>query len=182
MFMRDPFTANLMPGGTAWIAPGLGDYAADEAEWSRLLKQLHGAALSIVQGTQDAARWSQQGMTGEAQMSLEQVRTMRGVFASILERMRPVAERLGNVDLSPFDRFLFGVGTWIEQSVNALPRAIAALPNAVLDALADFLKHAGEQAVGAILPWLLGAGLVFAVILGGVKHAERTRTYRHYVA
>jgi hypothetical protein len=172
MFVADSRIGSLLPGRTAWLATtGLGDYAADEAEWTRLWRRLHGLAQAIAQATGDVTRWSAQGMIPEARARVEDVRRLRDLFAATLDEMRPIQERLGAGDLSGAERALLGVGTWIEQSVRALPGAIAALPKAVLAGV--------TEAVTPALLWigLLGLGLILLV-----GRAERTRTYRRFVA
>jgi hypothetical protein len=54
--------------------------------------------------------------------------------ANLLTKFQELANEYrarGASDLTPFDNFVLATGAWIEQSVDAIPNALAALPVAV---------------------------------------------------
>lgn len=168
------------PAGGLGYAGGRGStYEADSAEWARLIKQLHGWAVAIQQATEDATQATSED---EKQNAIAQVQIDRSYFRATLDQLKVVGTRLGNRDFTAFDRFILNVGNWIDHSVQALPGAIAAIPKALIDAIADVLSHAGGAAVKSVLPWVLGIAGLAALVIFGAKQAEQTRTYRRYVA
>jgi hypothetical protein len=175
---------NYMPGRSSWLrTSGLGDYEADNAEWQRLLRQLHGWALSMAQ----MKALIEQG--GDVQQAVQQLQIDRDYFQRTLSQLKDVGRRLGQEDFTAFDRVVLSVGTYIEKVVAVLPRALTVIPRIILDAgkqlvdaIADFLAHTGGKALGLGLPLILLAVGGVALLIFGMKKAEGTRTYRKYVA
>jgi len=151
----------------------LGD-AASDAQDQILMRQLHAIALTIYQAQQDILAAQARGDTAYVRARLQDLQRMRGFFETTAAQLR------GNdpLALSSVERFILAAGTWIDNSVRALPGAIAAIPNALISAIGDIGSHAGSSLLGAALPWLA----VGALVLFAVTKAERTRTYRRYVA
>lgn len=135
-----------------------------------LLRQLHGLALTIYQAQQDVLAAQARGDVAYVGARLQDLRRLRDLFADTARRFQANDPAV----LGALDRFILGAGTWIEQSVDALPGAIAAIPNAILKALGDIANEAGKQATGAILPWLIGGSLVLVFLF----YAEKSSTVR----
>ena len=111
---------------TSLSYPGLsGTLVADDpARDSFLVRAMHDVAVAIYAAKQRNDR-------AEVERLLEQFR----VFADEY-RAR------GATDLSAVDRFVLAVGNWIENAVDAIPAAIAALPTAV-----------GKGLIQAVIPF-----------------------------
>lgn len=77
-----------------------------------LVQQMHALALAIYQARQ---------------------RNDKAGVQALLDRFRLLANeyRSRGADVTPFDNFINAVGVWIETSVDAIPDAIAKLPQAV---------------------------------------------------
>lgn len=99
----------MYAGPFAPVDQGLGEIAPE----ARIQKELHALAVAIYAAQQ--AR------------DVERVISLRQQF---VVKAREMAA-LGGGDLTWLDRFILTTGTWIEQSVKALPAAIAALPAGV---------------------------------------------------
>lgn len=80
--------------------------------------------------------------------------------------------------LTGLDGAMLAVQSWAQQTLAAIPGAIAALPNAVADGLTKIATNTGTDLAQSIaVPALLIGGLLLAGI-AIVKQAERTRTGR----
>lgn len=166
MIVRNPWTTEPFPSGGPWNSLGAVPGASDRA----LLTELHALALSIYQATQDVLAAQARGDVSYVQARIQDVRRLRDIFATTSAQFTakdPYA-------LGAIDRFILGTGTWIEQSLRALPGAIAALPIALVDGLGRVAGSAGVSVLGGILPWV-GLGLVVIWLVG---KAEKTGTGR----
>jgi hypothetical protein len=176
VYVRDMQTASMFPhGGLTFLGQSSpGATAESDARDQVLVRQLHAIALTIYQAQQDILAAQARGDTAYVQARLQDLQRMRTLFE------RTAAEYRGNepLVLSGIEQFIASAGTWIDNSIKALPGAIAAVPNAILDALEKFLSRAGQDAFKALLPWLV----VGAIVLFALKQAEKTRTYRKVVA
>lgn len=98
-----------------------------------LVQQLHALALAISQAKQ---RGDVQG-----------VQNLLPSFQALADEYR---ER-GPIGVSPFDKFLLATGEWVQQTLNALPNAVAAVPLAI-----------GQGLLKAAVPFaLLAGGLLY---------------------
>ncbi len=91
---------------------GFGEIVSTPRE-VEIQKQLHALAVAIYQAKQ---------------------RNDKADAAALLVRFQALANELASyntTDLTPFDNFVLATGQWIETSVDAIPRALAALPAAV---------------------------------------------------
>jgi hypothetical protein len=131
--------------------PGLGaiDTTALQTEWQRLRNILHGLAVSI--------------STEKARGNVAGVKAMLPYFQSIVAKMNDVNRQLYNAEFTDFDQFIADTGTWIQDTVQALPGAIAAVPAAI-----------GKGLLQGVWPFaLLFAGYLF--VRSGSNPFTRTR-------
>lgn len=118
----------------------LGDTPSDGG--AALLQQLHQIALQI-----NAAK-----AAGDTQ----QVTDLLAQFQQVASDYRAAGDPADQ--LTTFDQFVLDTGNWVQQSVNALPGAISALPSAI-----------GSGLLQAAIPWAIG----FAVYIWLVKGKGR---------
>jgi hypothetical protein len=85
-----------------------------ETEWQSLRKQLHALAVSIA--------------TERERGNVAGVKAMLPYFQRIAMRMTEINRQLYNTEFTEFDNFILSTGEWIEDTVKALPNAIAAVP------------------------------------------------------
>lgn len=142
----------------------------EQAKW----KQLHAIALSIYQAQQRANKNLADGNVTQAQREAQVVLTLRGLFQRKAAEIRALVPGL---DLSWVDRMTLATGEWVTAVLQALPGALAAIPNAFVDGLGRIAANAGNQAGKAILPW----GLIVVGLVGLLFFFERTRTSRRFV-
>lgn len=95
--------------------PGLGGIVADEPTHTDtyLVQQMHALAIAINQAKE---------------------RNDKAAVVALLQRFEMLADEYrshGTGDLTATDNFVLAVGNWIQKSVDAIPQAIAALPQAV---------------------------------------------------
>lgn len=159
MMIRSPFTSALIRPGTV----GLGQIATDPRV---LLSHLHGLAVAIYQAQQRAH-------TNPA-VEIQNVRNLLAQFQDTARRFLAASEAADPTELGAIDRFVLATGHWIEGSIRALPGAVSAIPRALVDAV-------GGTAWGVVRN-LLPFVAIGAVLFWGLQSAERTRTYRRYVA
>lgn len=113
---------------------------------------------------------------GQLDMSLQSIRNYKRHFQEIAAQRSAETQQM--YQLTGLDRVINDMAAWAESVLAYLPRAIAAIPNAILQGLGDIAKTGGEVVTGALVPWLIGGALVLAF----VKQAETSRTYRAKVA
>jgi hypothetical protein len=176
MFIRDPWTTTTwQQSGNPVMLAGLGASESD----STLLTRLHALALSLYQAQQDVISAQGRGDTVYVQSRLQDVQRLRDLFNVTAQQFQGNdAEAIG-----AFGQFLSGVadferqvGDWI--AAGGIGKALAFIPNQVIGAVGIIGQKAGAVALGISIPvLLLGAALL--VFLG---KAERTRTFRRYVA
>lgn len=163
--LRSPWTTESAYAQNVY-ANQLGDLATDDRV---LYQQLHALAVSMYQVKQRIAQHQAAGHTDLARAELATLEQLGQLFRDVALRFKGNAEALNIAE-----RLLLSVGTYAEQVLAALPRAVTAIPKAFLDAVGDLLAHAGGKALGAAIPWgVLGVGLV-ALLL----YAERSSTVR----
>jgi len=150
----------------------LGAFATTEQE---LYRQVHGWAVAIQQNQVGAQQAAARGDVAGAQRIIAYVGKLREYFAEAVTRWRAASEAADPVAMTAFDRLLVATGDWINQSLASLPGAIGAIPKAVIDGV---LNVTGA-AVGTTI---LYGGLAVLVLLWLLQQAERSRTYRRYVA
>lgn len=105
---------------------GLGATLADDpARDAFLVQQMHALAVSIYQARQ---------------------RNDRAGVQNLLEVFKKLADEYQSRggDITGTDRFVLAVGDWVENSIDAIPSAIAALPKAI-----------GFGLLGAAVPFVL---------------------------
>ena len=158
-YVRSPFTTELIRPGTV----GLGQVATDPRV---ILSQLHGLAVAIY----DAQQRARTNPTVEVQ----NVRNLLAQFKDTAARFLAASEATDPTQLGALDRFILATGTWIERSTAALPGAVSAIPRAFVDAIGG----TAWSVVKNLLPFIL----LGAVLVWGLQSAERTRTYKRYVA
>lgn len=187
---RDPWAGVtiLQQNQHSFLGDALDDEAAgadDDGSGDADLTQLHALAVAIVNlrnyfngqlslvsnadGSPDL-----QGMT----QAVQSIASLQGQFKTIAARRaatNPYA-------LTGLDATVEAIGTWAQNALNALPSALAAVPDALVNALAQVVRNTGTSAVSAFSPLLIGAAVVGAALIFGAKQAETTRTYRKYVA
>ena len=142
----------------------------EQAKW----RQLHALALSIYQAQQRANQHLASGNLAQAQREASVVLTLRTLFAV---KAREIQALVPGMDLSWLDRMVVATGEWVAAVLQALPGALAAIPNAFLDGAALIALRAGENTAKAAVPWaLIVVGLVGLLLL-----IEKTRTSRRFV-
>jgi hypothetical protein len=104
------------------------DQQSLEAEASRLVRQMHAVNVSI------GVERQRGNMAG--------VNAMLPVYKSLLEQYKAVSRQLGQADFTAFDRFVLDTGTYVSDTVTAIPGAVSALP-----------KQIGEGLIKAALPF-----------------------------
>jgi hypothetical protein len=162
MIVRNPFTATV-DRTYRGAAVSLGQLATDPRV---ILEHLHGLAVAIY----DAQRRAQTNPVIEVQ----NVRNLLAQFQVTAQRFLAASEAADPTQLGALDRFILATGTWIEQSMKALPGVVSAIPRTLVDAIGI----TGWSVVKNVVPLVLLAALVFY----GVQSAEKTRTYTRYVA
>lgn len=141
-FIRSPYSG-LSP---FHVGPSFGLGSTTDQD---LLKQLHALAVSIYAAQQEAVQLSRSGQPELARKRVLDVSALRDQFQAVAEAFRK--NDPSGTQLSWIESGLLSLGTWIEQSLAALPGAIAALPKAIGEGLA----------MGAV-PWvLLGLGALY---------------------
>lgn len=74
------------------------------------------------------------------------------------------------------------VGAMLGSVVDTTTSAGVSVAKKITDALGSILANTGKSLGAGLWPWLLGGVGLFALLLYGVRQAERTRSYRRYVA
>lgn len=146
----------------------LGQSITDPTQWR---EQLHALALSIYQAQRRAEAARAQGNEAGVTIELTNVANLREAFRDVADRMLAAMEQVDPTTLGAVDRIILASGTWVEQFRDALPGAVAALPNAVLEAAGEI---AGTTVTKLLVPVLLGG----ALLLLFVRQAERSPTIR----
>jgi hypothetical protein len=160
VFIRDPWsTETWQQRGPVVINALSGDPVGTPDQV--MLQQLHALAVAIYQAQQDAKAAQERGDIQYATNRIQEVARLRDQFQVLAHQFVGV-DALGGVDA-----FILKTGTWVEQSMKALPGALAAIPSAF-----------GQATFMALLPWV-GAGLLVLWFLG---RAEKSRTFSKYVA
>lgn len=165
--IRSPWTTEIGP----YRGAALGALATDPQV---ILRQLHGLAIAIYQAQQRAAQ--------NPGVEVTNVRNLLAQFQVVARRFLEASEGADPTKLGALDRFVLATGTWIEQSVQVLPRALSAIPRAFVDAIGESTGAVGWATLRALVPFALLGVLLFAGARGAVREAEKTRTYRRYVA
>lgn len=184
MFIRNPWTTDTVQHAGPFNSVGRrGLGAVPGASDQALLRELHGLAMSIYQAQQDIIAAQQRGDAAYAVARTQDVTRLREIFTSTAEQFQ------GNdLDaLSLFTQFADRVRDW-EDGVKdwvangGISDVLAFIPTQLLDLLEKLGKKAAGTALDIGLPIILvGAGLI-ALLIFGVGKAERTRTYKRYVA
>lgn len=151
------------------------------------MRTLHSIALSINQLRNEAMAAAARGDTARVAEDLAGVEQMRSIFRTVSARfvsrgVEGSAAQYFNAALVSIDNVVTTLRRWVTEGIQAVPGAIAAIPNAVIDGLANVLDkliaRTGQSALKLSVPIvLLVLGAVFLV-----SKAESTRTYRRYVA
>jgi hypothetical protein len=162
MIVRNPFTATIDRTYRGAVV-SLGQLATDPRT---ILTHLHGLAVAIY----DAQRRAQTNPAVE----IQNVRNLLAQFQVTAQRFLEASEAADPTQLGALDRFILATGTWVEQSMQALPGVVSAIPRTLVDAIGI----TGWSVVKNVVPLVLLAALVFY----GVQSAEKTRTYTRYVA
>lgn len=138
-----------------------------------LLRQLHALALSLYQAQQDVRAAQGRGDVAYATKRLEDVQRLRDLFQQTAAQFRSNDPEL----LTAMDRFILATANWIDQSLGALPNAVAAIPNAVVDGIGKMGVKLGMTAFQVSIPLLALGGLALWFLL----RAEKSRIVRRLV-
>lgn len=160
-FIRDPWTAELLPGPNRWLG------AVPGASEESLFRELYALAQAIKQAMNDCLTAALRGDTAYFNARKQDVANLRGIYLNTAAQYAATGGPVQTVGQE--------VGAWLQKSV---PSAVAAIPNTLLEAIRQIGVKAGMVGFQLALP-------LVAVVLGGlwlVTRAERTRTYRRYVA
>lgn len=188
MFVRDSLTSmlSLQQNTQQWLGDSMDDGAAADPGNDPLLTQLHQLALLIVSLRQQADNLMNQ--VSDASNDTVDVNQLTAIMQQIAQYTAQFAQVAAQrTAQNPYalgwtDQAVLDVGNWAQGFLTALPNAVAALPNALVDAISQIVANAGKAAGNAISPWVIGAVALGAVVLFGARKAETTRTYRKYVA
>lgn len=132
-------------------------------------RQLHQLAVAIYQkqqiingyldtiGDADAVvDWN--ALTGAANAMLQ----LKQQFTSL--RSRIDQNTRAQNQLGMLDRVILSVGTYAEQVLNALARALAAIPNAFIRAMGEIAKEGGRTMTEAAVSWLIPIAIGLVVL------------------
>lgn len=154
------------------------DYAQDPK-----LAQLHQLAVLIVALRQTFNNYLNAASNADADFDPATLTAIAQQLQSYVDQFRSLR---GSIDhstasmyaLSTADQAILDAGTWAQQALAALPNAIAAIPNALVNALGNIATNTGKQVAKSIAvpAALIGGGILAAIWL--VKQAEQTRTGR----
>ncbi|HEX3698905.1 MAG TPA: hypothetical protein VH374_26280 [Polyangia bacterium] len=102
----------------------------------------------------------------------QSIATEVGIFSSL--RSQIDATTAAQCSVGPLDQAILDVGSWAQQMIQVLPSALAAVPNALVNALGTVVTNAGQQTAKALVwPAIIVVGAIGLAALG-----ERTRTGR----
>lgn len=167
MFVHDPWSTETYQQAGPWnTLAGDPPTKTDPV----LARQLHGLALAIYQAQQDILAAQARKDTGYVQARLVDLGNLRTLFAQTAAQLQANDPEL----LTAMDRFIVSAGGWIDQAVGALPGAIAAIPNALIDALQKILTKLEGSAIQLTLPLLALGGILIFFLL----QAEKSSTVR----
>lgn len=183
MFVRDSLTSNMLmqQNATSFLGDAMDAASEDDGSDDPLLHQLHQIALVIVSLRNQANMILSQVANADSTPDLDALTGLMQQIAVQVQNFRNVAaqrQAQNPYALSSFDQAILDIGTWAQAVVQALPNALAAIPNALINAAAKIASNAGTAVLGASVPWLIGGGLVLMLVL----QAEKSRTYRKAVA
>jgi hypothetical protein len=162
------------------LGDAVDDTAGLDASSDANLQQLHLIAVAIVNlrnyidgqldniSNADAPDVDWQGMTTAAQ-SIVQLKAQFQHYAALRAQQ---TKDLASLNL--LEQAVLDIGAWAQGVLNALPTALAAIPNALIDALGKVASNAGGAALSAALPWA-------ALVAGGIGLlllSEKSRTVR----
>lgn len=184
-FVRDNLTA-LTSKRQDQLVTSLGD-AMDAASEENgdgadpLLNQLHQIALVIVSLRNQANIILSSVSNADATVDFDQLTALLNQIGDWKVKFQQVAAQRAAQNpyaVSWTDQAILDIGNWAQGVLNALPNAVAAIPNAFVNAAGRVIGNAGSSLFGASLPWLAIVGVGLFV----VTQAEKTRTYRKVVA
>lgn len=183
MFVRDSLTATMLmqQNATSFLGDAMDNAADDDGSDDPLLHQLHQIALVIVALRNQANGILSQVANADSTPDLDALTGLMQQIAVQVQNFRNVAaqrQAMNPFALSSFDQAVLDIGTWAQGVVQALPGAISAIPNALVNAAGQIAGNAGSALLGASVPWLIGGGLVLMLVL----QSEKSRTYRKVVA
>lgn len=182
MFVRDALTATMLmqQNATSSLGDAMDDAAADDSA-DPLLSQLHQIALVIVSLRSQANSLLANVGNANADVDMDLLtRLMQQIDVQVQSFRAIAAQRNAQnpYQLTPYDTAILDIGTWAQGVLQALPGAVSAIPNALVNAAGNIIGNAGSAVLGASVPWLIGGGLVLLFVL----QAEKSRTYRKAVA
>lgn len=172
--------------GRRGLGDTLDDVAVDDAgeyDQDPQLRQLHALAVLIATLRQTFNAYLNNAANADADFDpavLTQLGQQLQYYVAQFQQMRASIDRttVTTYALSKADQALLDVGTWAQQVIAILPNAIAAVPNALLDAVGKVATNAGRNVAQSLaIPALIVGALAIGVV-AFVKSAERTRTGR----
>lgn len=110
------------------VYPGLGQIT--ETDPTKLVRELHATAIAINQA--------------KARKDIAGVQNLMQHFRDVADQYISLGAQADAAEFSWLDKFILATGTWIEDSIKALPGAIAAVPSAI-----------GEGIIKASFPFIL---------------------------
>jgi len=174
MFVRDAYTAEMVPGGASNLLAG-DTSSSDPRFW---YSQLHALALAIYQAQRRAEAAKASGALDLARAEVSNVVNLRRSFQDVNGKFQAAMEVNDPTAMTAVDNIVLKTGTWVERFMDALPGALAAIPNAVLDSAGIIGARAGMNALAISLP-LVGLGVL---ALWFLSRAEKSATVRKVVA
>jgi hypothetical protein len=131
-WFTNPFAAAYKAGTAIGTRSGDATPVTDAAD-AQMVQQLHSLALQI--------------NTAKQANNVPEVQRLLSQFRVLADHYREV----GPIGVSPFDTFLLATQDWVQQSLNALPNAVAAVPLAI-----------GQGLLKAAIPFaVLAAGALY---------------------
>jgi hypothetical protein len=195
MWVRDAWTALTLPQQEATLT--LGDVVEDAAAGIPLtgdpdedlsLQELHALAQLMVQQRAIFEAELSHVSDADAVVDWEAMETAAANMVEVKRYMVQISAERGATNpyaLSWIDNTLLAVGTWAQGTMHQLVGApsavigyVTTLGQQVVTGTGAVLSAATTSALKALVPVFLLGG----VVLYGVRQAERTRTYRRYVA
>lgn len=176
MIVRDWMTTGTvraLPWGNVQQLGQVSPQVAARERW--LFSQLRALSHSIAQHVQLAAATADRVQRAR---HIDNIVRLRDLFANVAKEFNDLPSGAPPVVM----RMLAKLNTWIRGAVSAPLVVVKEGAKEVTEAAGEVLRKILEEGGKTVLPPLLIVGALALGAIALVGHAERTRTYRRYVA